>query len=109
MSRQDRLDVIYLAGGNVALEHREHGARCVLRIERGNVIQFGCDSREKLLLVTQSFGLSGGMVSLIIVETADQNRQLGAELCHLVHSEPIAQNNAARRRARGRPSGDLTR
>ena len=79
MSRQRGLDVFYLAGGDVVLEHRKDGARGVLRIDRLDVIQFGCNLREELVFVAQPFGFAGRVMPLVIIEPANQNRQLGPE------------------------------
>jgi hypothetical protein len=92
MGRQHCLDVFDLPGGDVALEHRKDSARRVLRVDRVDVVQSGRDGRKEFLLVTQSFGFSGRVMLLIIIEAAHQDRQLGAELGYLVDREPVAQS-----------------
>jgi hypothetical protein len=70
----------------------EKTARSLLRIDRLDVIQFGCNLRQELVLVAQPFGLARRMVPLVIIEPANQNWQLGCELSCLVDREPVAQS-----------------
>ena len=86
----------------MVLEHSEDSARRILRIDRSDVIQTGCDGRENFLLVAQPIGFSGRVMLLIVVEAAHQNRQLGAELGHLVDGEPVPQG-VHQQRAHDRP------
>src|SRR5438132_469292 len=88
--RQYMLDVLDLSLGHPMCKHDEHCTGHQLWIGAAIVLEFLLEARQELFFMALSQRLVSG-IPAFVVKTTDQHRQLRAQVCHLLHSEAVAQ------------------
>ena len=79
-----------LARAHTLLQHGEDGTGEQLRIDAFVASELLLDAGQELLYMARAHRCACGIPALI-VEAADQHGELGSELRHLLHREPVAQ------------------